>query len=270
MIIAVDTGGTKTLVARLSDDGVIEKMTKFATPNDFAEYAAVLVNTISHLSENNRPGVISVALPGYIKDGVALRFGNLPWRDVDMRQVLQKEFHHATVLVENDANLAGLGEAQLFTAFPASLLYVTISTGIGTALISQGVIDPALKHSEGGHMILEWDGKLQKWEDFASGRAMHQTHGKFAKEIDEAETWREIARSFSVGFLALIPTIQPEIIVIGGSVGTHFDKYGELLTSYLSDHLSPLTPLPQIQQARNPEEAVIHGCYHYAKQSLDF
>lgn len=268
MMIAVDTGGTKTLVARLSDDGVIEQSTKFPTPRNLDEYKAVLVNTIEHLSGTNRPDIITVALPGIVKNGIGLWCANLGWKNVDMRALLQPEFHHATVLVENDANLAGLGEAQALTLLPRCALYVTISTGIGTGIIEDGHIDPALRHSEGGHMLLEFNDQVQAWEHFASGQAIYKTYGTYARDITNKNIWQQIVYRFSLGFLAIIPMVQPDVVIIGGSMGTHFDKYGEQLVNLLKEKLPPHIPCPQFRKADRPEEAVIYGCYHYAAHHL--
>lgn len=268
MMIAVDTGGTKTLVARLSDDGVIEQTTKFPTPRKLDEYRAVLTNTIEHLSDGNRPDSITVALPGIVKNNIGLWCPNLEWENVDIRALLQADFHHATILVENDANLAGLGEAQALAELPQCALYVTISTGIGTGVIGDGHIDPTLRYSEGGHMQLEFNDQVQAWEHFASGKVIYETYGKYASDITSEETWKQIVYRFSLGFLALIPMIQPDIIIIGGSVGTHFEKYGEQLVDLLKEKLPPHIPCPEFRQARHPEEAVIYGCYHYATHRL--
>jgi len=266
MIIAVDTGGTKTLVARLSDDGMIEQKTKFLTPRNINEYKVVLTNTIEHLSAGARPDTIVVALPGIVKNDIALWCVNLEWENVDIRTLLQPEFHHARILVENDANLAGLGETQALSALPQCALYVTISTGIGTGVIEDGRIDPALRYSEGGHMLLEFNDQVQAWQRFASGKAVYDTYGKYARDITSEETWRQIVYRFSLGFLTLIPMIQPDIIIIGGSMGTYFTKYSEQLVNLLKEKLPPHIPCPEFRQASHPEEAVIYGCYHYAAQ----
>jgi predicted NBD/HSP70 family sugar kinase len=268
MIIAVDTGGTKTLVARLSEDGAIMTSHKFPTPRDITEYIAVLTNTIAHIAGDERPDVIVVALPGIVKNDIGVWCANLEWKNIDIRSLLQPEFHHAKIIVENDANLAGLGETHFLKDIPTSSLYVTISTGIGTGLIEHGQISPAMRHSEGGHMQLEFDDESQAWEHFSSGKAIYETYGTYARDITDTETWTAIVYRFSVGFLALIPLIQPDVIIIGGSLGTYFERYESLLRERLLDKLPPHIVLPEIRQASHPEEAVIYGCYHYASQRL--
>jgi glucokinase len=59
---------------------------------------------------------------------------------------------------------------------------------------------------------------------------------------------------------------QPEVIVIGGSVGSYFDRYGSLLAEEIRKYEMPLVKLPRLLQAQRPEQAVVYGCYDLAKQ----
>jgi glucokinase len=65
----------------------------------------------------------------------------------------------------------------------------------------------------------------------------------------------------------LLAIIQPEVVIIGGGVGTHFDKYGKLLETELKKYQTPLVPIPPIRAAQRPEEAVIYGCYELVKET---
>jgi predicted NBD/HSP70 family sugar kinase len=46
MLVTVDTGGTKTLVASFSEDGVLGEQIKFPTPPTTKEYVKILTNTL--------------------------------------------------------------------------------------------------------------------------------------------------------------------------------------------------------------------------------
>jgi glucokinase len=63
-----------------------------------------------------------------------------------------------------------------------------------------------------------------------------------------------------------VAVTEPEIIVIGGSIGTYFNNYGDKLNEYLKNLETPLMPMPRVEGAKRPEEAVIYGCYDYAKE----
>lgn len=266
MLIAVDTGGTKTLIASFGKDGVLGKQTKFATPKNPVEYLKLLRSTLKEQYEGHPVEAIVVATPGVVKDGVVIwGGGNLnTWRNINIVSELAGVLGKAPVFLENDANLAGLGETRFLKTIPSQCLYVTISTGIGTGIITDGHIDPALRNSEAGHALIEFDGVVREWESFASGKAIYKTYGKYAHDITSKRVWNQIADRISRGFLVVIPILQPDVIIIGGSIGTYFEKFGKQLQGLLKEKLPSHIPCPKFIQAKYPELAVIYGCYYYA------
>lgn len=268
MLIAVDTGGTKTLVASFSEAGILENSQKFPTPTDTDEYINQLTATIRSVADGGAIDSIVIALPGIVKNGIALWCNHLGWKNFDVRAVLETYFPNIPLLVENDANLAGLAETRSLSSVPDSSLYVTISTGIGTGMITGGVIDPGLRLSEGGRIMIEFDGIVREWESFASGSAIHATYRRFARDITDEATWNQIADRISRGLLVLIPMIQPDIIIIGGSIGTYFERYDNQLRALLTEKLPAHISVPPCVKAAHPEEAVVYGCYYYALDNL--
>ncbi len=273
MNLSVDIGGTKTLVVVFDDDGNIVSKRKFATNQNFDLFITDLKGNVRKIWSDNIKS-ITVAAPGKINldTGEVVSFGNLPWKNVDIVSVLSKEFE-VDIFIDNDANLAGLAEAHEASAEKyRKVLYVTVGTGIGTSFIVDGEIVPLLTSSEGGHMIFEHDGKLHDWEDFASGKAIKNIYGKLASEIVDEESWREIAYSLSLGFQHLIAVLQPELLVVGGSIGTYFDKYGDYLRADLKKMSAILSDglyeLPHITKAKHPQEAVVYGGYLLSKARL--
>ncbi len=264
MIIAVDTGGTKTLVGRFSARGTLEDSIKFATPVSSEDYLQTLVTTITTLSQNKVPTCISIALPDATDGGMIAKFSNLPWKNLDIRFELAPHFPKSMIIVGNDAKIGGLGEVRGMNIIPKRALYVTVSTGIGVGLIIDGKISHDLMSAEAGHMLLEHDGVMKEWETFASGRAVYQIYGKYGSEITSKRTWHQIADRISRGMFCMLPIIRPDVVIIGGSMGTHFPKYGAMLDGIIREHLSPLIADPSIIQAAHPEEAVIYGCYYNA------
>lgn len=266
MYLGVDIGGTKTLVAVLTNEGKIVETKKFPTPKTYDHFVLELANTAHHLGHREyRAG--GVAAPGKLdrKHGRVLELGNLPWKNVPLQADCEKIFK-CPFVIENDANLAGLSEAQLHKD-KKTVLYLTVSTGIGTAVIHDGVLDPALLDSEGGHMLLPFRGKLTKWEHFASGKAIFEHFGKKAADIHDEKDWQHIVRNLALGFFELIAVCQPDVVIIGGSIGTYFDRYGKLLQAELEKYRVPVIAIPKLVQAQRPEEAVIYGCYDLAKQT---
>ena len=268
MLLAIDTGATKTLVSGFDRKGQPGPEHRFATPRDPDEYIAQLLEIIHEHYGINDLDAIVVAIPGVIRNNIAIWCGNLPWKNFDIASAL-KTVVSCPVWVQNDANLAGLAETRALPTQPAQSLYVTVSTGIGTGIIINGAISEALSASEGGHVMVEYDGKVRLWESFASGAAIKATYGKYARDIHDPKVWKQIADKISRGFLVLIPVLQPDVIIIGGSIGTYFSLYSSTLKRILTEHLPEHIPVPEIRQALHPEEAVIYGCYYYGTAQLN-
>lgn len=270
MYLGIDVGGTKTLIAVLSDNGEIIESRKFPTLENYSHFLLELRHAIAHFKHQEWRAA-GVGIPVSVfdrKHEIGLRFGNLPWKNVAIQHDLEK-IVRCPVVLENDAKLASLSEAMLLRGSYDSVLYVTISTGIGYGLTVGGIIDTHIGDGGGRTILLEHNGKLVPWETFASGKAIVERYGKRAEDIHDDKTWQAIARDLKLGFLELIAITQPDVIVVGGSVGTYFDRCKGFLTDYLKQHETPILQIPPIRKAERPEEAVIYGCYDLAKQTFD-
>ena len=267
MYIAIDVGGTKTLLAVLSDEGVIVEELKFPTPKTYEEFLSDLKTNLENLKNTDfKAG--GLAVPASSLDrahGIGRSYGNLPWRDTPIQHDLE-QMMSCPFVVENDAKLAGLSEAMLLKTEFSRVMYVTVSTGIGYGLVVDCVIDPNLGDGGGRTILLDHDGKLTPWEDFASGKAIVERYGKKAKDINDEETWKRISADLAKGLIELIAITEPEAIVIGGSVGNYFEKFGNLLKADLDAYAIPLLAMPKLLKAQRPDEAVVFGCYDLAKQ----
>jgi glucokinase len=266
MYIGIDIGGTKTLVTALTNDGVIKEAVKFPTPQDYSEFLAELSATIKGLETKEFQGG-TVAVPGHIdrKRGILVKLGNLPWENIPIVHDVHA-ITHCPMLAENDAKLAGLSEALLLKERHQRVLYITISTGIGIGMVINHQLDPSIGDGGGRTMLFEQDGKYVPWETFGSGGAIVRTYGKMASEINDHATWKKIVKTFVPGFIQLIATLNPDVIVIGGGAGHYLDKFHDFLVEDLKRFETPLLTIPPILAAQRPDEAVAYGCYDYAKQ----
>lgn len=267
MYLGIDIGGTKTLVAALTNEGVISESVKFPTPKNYPEFLVALKQTLVALrAQDFRAGTI--AAPGIInrqKETVE-SYGNLAWTHTPLVRDIER-ITHCPMLLENDAKLGGLSEAMLVKNTYGKVLYVTISTGIGIGLTVDGKIDHAVADAGGHIILLEHKGKLRPWEEFASGKAIYEKYGKMASEITDKETWRHIVRNLAPGFLELIAVLEPEVIIVGGGAGHYLERFHDLLVDALGRYQTPMLEIPPILAAQRPDEAVIYGCYDYAKQN---
>jgi predicted NBD/HSP70 family sugar kinase len=268
MYIGVDVGGTKVLVAVLNEQGVITEHDKFPTPKEYSVFLKDLENVASQFKVKEfKSGAVGITGRIDREHGIAIKSGNLPWRNSPIRDDLEKIFN-CPMAIENDAKMAALSEAMLLKDRYKKVLYVTISTGIGVGLVVNGVIDTNLADPGGKSIMVEHNNQTVGWEEIASGRAIVARYGKRASDITDEATWKAICHDLAKGFIHLIAILEPEVIVIGGSVGTYFARYGEILKSEIKKYEIPLIKLPALVEAQRPEEAVVYGCYDLAKQTF--
>lgn len=268
MYLAIDVGGSKTLLATFSQDGELKESNKFETPETYPEFISTLADNVAKLATKDFKAVVA-AVPAKLNrsEGIAIAFGNLNWTNVPIGPDIEKLLH-TPVVIENDAKLAALSEAILVKDTYNKVLYVTISTGIGGGYVVHGKLDPNLIDMEVGQLLLEHEGKLMDWEDFASGKAFSRRFGKLVSEVpvDNTEAWYWFARNIAVGLVDLIATLTPDAIIIGGGAGAHLEKFQARLEEELKIYENPLFIIPPLQKAQRAEEAVIYGCYELIRQ----
>jgi glucokinase len=250
-VVGVDVGGTKIAAGLVN--GAAQLLDSTWRPTLAGE---PLETSLEQLYEAIQgclaPNVtaIGICAPGPLnpKTGVVLNPPNLPyWRNLPLARLVEERFG-VPCRVENDANAAGLAET-LFGAARGydSVLYVTLSTGIGTGIILNGKIYHGKNGAaaEGGHVTIDYRspfvcncGVPGCIEALASGTAIASRTGVSAERLGTAIgagdpsallILDETADMLSAWLGSLISLLDPQIIVIGGGVA----RIGEPLFSRL-------------------------------------
>lgn len=271
MWVAIDIGATKTLIAVFDETGKIVKSATHPTAKDYQQFLGELGTTFQAIKGDYKFKSAGVGVPGLIdrKKGTVIALGNLDWGNHPIQKDISGAIEGIPTVIENDTRLAGLSEAQYLIDSYARVLYFTISTGIGGALIEKGQIVSALEDTEVGKMPLQYQGRVIAWEDFASGRAIIKKYGKKASEIHDQSTWNDIAENIGYGVGVTTSAMQPEAIIFGGGVGQFATKFIPVVEKYLANNLHPVVRQPKLLVAKRPNEAVVYGCYIKARQRYD-
>lgn len=259
MILAIDIGGTKTLLCTVDNQNNLLTQTRFATPQDYDEFLLELKKTVESLDISD-VSAVGVGVPGILNraDGLIVRLGNLPWKHKPIANDVQAICQKPTT-IENDAKLAGLYEAYELRDTYKRALYVTISTGIGIGFTVNGKLVNTISDAGGKGMVFEHNNELFPWERYASGKALFEEFGQRASDIEDPAIWQEVARRLVPGFTALITLLSPDVITIGGGVGAHYNKFEHIFEPLLESYLVEGTKKPDILMAKNAEEAVVYG-----------
>ena len=168
LLLALDFGGTKHTAA-LAAPGEREWRAHrrvFSPPGADARYDIETVRLLAwELLAGARPAAIGVSFGGpvdFTSGNVRLSHHVPGWENTPLRAILEAEFG-ALASVDNDANVAALGEHRFGAGQGCdSLLYITISTGVGGGWILNGQPWRGVEGMAGeiGHTVVDPDGPL--------------------------------------------------------------------------------------------------------------
>lgn len=147
LLLALDYGGTKHTVAIANIEGsgrpaILAHERIYSPPGADAQYDLRTTFHLAHqLLEGNPPAAIGVSFGGPVeaRTGTVRLSHHVPgWENVPLSRLLMEEFG-APAQVDNDANVAALGEHRYGAGRDFdSLLYITVSTGVGGGWILNG------------------------------------------------------------------------------------------------------------------------------------
>ena len=253
MILAIDIGGTKTLIALFSRKGRVLKKKKFKTAQGYKTFIRELEANLEGFRKH-RVHSVTVAIPGIVQKDYTVKFGNRKWDNIDLIGEL-KDLFNCPIWFENDANLATISEGF---RLPGRTVFLTFSTGIGGGIVEHNRLLPESASFEPGHKIYEYNGKKAEWEDIAAASAIENYyHVDRATDLRKREQLKDIADRMALGLPDIVKEYHPDTIILGGPMGKIF----RLFAKYLPDNLGV-----KYRRPRRPTESVIYGCYRYAKQ----
>jgi glucokinase len=183
LTIGIDIGGTKVLGGVVDADGTVLATARRQTPGvSVPAVEDTIVEVVDALSAAYDVAAVGVGAAGFVDvtQSTVLFSPHLAWRDEPLREALRRRIP-VPVIVDNDANTAALAECR----FGAGLghryvLCITLGTGIGGALVIDGVVFRGANGMAGefGHVQVVPDGHRCEcgnrgcWEQYASGNAL--------------------------------------------------------------------------------------------------
>lgn len=143
-ILALDFGGTKLAagVVKAGERKWQNSQRQLSPPDANAKTDIEIIKSLAHnLLQGEKPAAIGVSFGGpadFVTGTVRLSHHVLGWENTPLKQILEAEFG-APAAIDNDANVAALGEHRFGAGEGCdSLLYITISTGVGGGWILNG------------------------------------------------------------------------------------------------------------------------------------
>ncbi|MBD0329715.1 MAG: ROK family protein [Thermoleophilia bacterium] len=175
--------------------------------------------------------------------GVLVAPLHLPgWRDVPITALAEEAFGRPAVL-ENDATAAAAGEHRYGAgAGTRTMVYLTISTGVGGGVVVDGRIHRGATGNAGelGHITVDWNGRPCRGcgrrgclEAYVSGTSIAERAseagleganaadvaiGARAGEPIARAVWEETVAALACGVTSIVNALEPELVVVGGGV----------------------------------------------------
>lgn len=225
--ILFDIGGTNTRVAVSEDLTTYTDSVHFKTPKTFEEGVAAIVDATQKLTSKEIRAMAGGIRGTLDTDKSELAYDSVltGWIEQPLADTLKKKCKTA-VYLENDAAIAGLGEAHFGAGKGHEIVaYHTVSTGVGGAKIENGVIDSYHVGFEPGHQVLDIDRTIlgeditPTLEHLVSGSAIEERMGTKPYEIPQSDAiWDQLAYYLAHGLRNTVLYWSPDIIVLGGSM----------------------------------------------------
>ncbi|MCX7522412.1 ROK family protein [Microbacterium sp. STN6] len=218
--IGIDIGGTgiKGAVVDLATGELVSERVKLATPehgepDDIVEVTSQILATLSDIATNVPVGI---CFPAVVRNGRTMSAANVSdaWIGLEAEKLFEKALG-VDIQFVNDADAAGYAESRFGAASnqPGVVMVTTLGTGIGTALLYNGVLVP---NTEFGHIELD-------------GHDAERKAAYSAKERDDL-SWSKWAKRLQKYYTALEKLLSPDLFIVGGGVSKHSDQFLPLLS----------------------------------------
>lgn len=216
--IGIDIGGTGIKGAlvdvrsgKLLTDRIRVETPEGGRPDDMVAVVRAMIQDLGV----DKSAPVGICFPAVVQHGVTKSAANISseWINYDADAHFTKSLKRKVHML-NDADAAGYAEARFGAARKQKGLTIltTLGTGIGTALLYNGVLIP---NSELGHITL----KGEDAEKFAA----------FSAKEREALSWEDWALRLQDYYSLLEELLVPDLFIVGGGVSKEHELFLPLL-----------------------------------------
>jgi len=268
-LLGVDLGGTNVRVGLVQNSKVSHIQSNRIDASGSQQEVLGEIETLLDKIFSPEVSGIGIGVPSVvdIERGIVYDTLNIPsWNEVPLKSILERRFH-VPVFINNDANCFVLGESHFGKARGyRNAAGMVVGTGLGTGLILNGQLYSGNHCGAGEFGVVPYrDGIL---ENYASGQFFQRIYGvtgeALAKRASRGDG--EAGRIFDEFGLVLGDAIQlvmyavdPDIIVLGGSVSRDFQYFESSLRKSLDKFLYQRAALALKIEVSDIEHVAILG-----------
>ncbi len=243
VVVGVDLGGTKIHTARIRA-GKIDRSFKMKI-SSHANKETVLSEVIQAIETvmNSDVKAIGIGVPGLVdtKTGVIYDIVNIPsWKKVYLGEELRQQFS-VPVFINNDANCFTLGEFYFGHGKGLkNLVGLTLGTGMGAGIVIDGKLYCGTNCGAGEFGMLPYlDGN---YESYCSGQFFKNKYHIAGEQVfnnaqngdaQALNIMAEFGRHLGQAITAIFYALDPQMIVLGGSVSKSFPFFEKTMREEL-------------------------------------
>jgi glucokinase len=286
VVLGVDAGGTKLLGGLVTREGEVLDTDEVPTPRSpegcdpglraLSALAARLADVAA--AAGHRIVGIGLGFPEYVRDGVVSSAEVFAW-DRQPAEVLAEVLPGLPVTVEGDVLCAAAAEARARSMRPgSSLFYVSWGTGLSSSLV---LGDVPLRGRRGEALAFgEWpvaaavdSGWRENLERYAAGLSLGRRYRqRTGEEVDGRTVVRRstdgddpvaddivdsVARALAHALAQVVHLLDPDVIVLGGGLGTSGTRPPRLVAELLPSLLHRPDPPPVEPAVAGPRAGLV-------------
>lgn len=261
-VIGIDLGGTKIKFGVITEEGEISGQ-EILLPTESSRKAEEIIGTIvqginqalqsASLKIEDIEG-IGIGSPGPldVKNGIILKAPNLPtMNNFPLRQKIQDIFK-IPVEMNNDGNCFALGEAFFGAGKESSIVCgVTLGTGLGFGIVFDKKIYMGATGTAAEIWCSPYGGKI--FEEYGSARTISRLYKERTGERLTAieiynlaksnhrpalDTFNEFGSTLGEILSILVNVLDPDVMVIGGSVSNSWEFFHMSMEQNLLQHIN--------------------------------
>ena len=239
--IGVDLGGTNMRAGRIVGDRLVAQGSA-PTPKDAADCEETLEALIEVIRSVWDESVVAIGIgvPSVVdrEKGIVYNVVNIPhWEEVHLKEILEACFS-VPVYVDNDANCFALGE-RIFGEGKTvdNFVGLTLGTGLGGGIIQNGKLLADANCGSGEFGMIPYQGQILEY--FCSGSYFMNVWGVDGKDEQALEAYRQLGVHVAAAIKIVVLTVDPEMIVFGGSVTAAHELFEESMYEDLKDFAYP-------------------------------
>lgn len=279
--LAIDIGGTKFSVAAFNDDQMVNRASHATDRAGGRDWMIAQIESIAREWRDAAPfdrcGIGFGGPVDFAGQTVALSTHVGGWNDFPLVSHVRSILGGVPVIMDNDANVGGLGEAVYGAgAGHRPLFYMTLSTGIGGGIVNEhGIYRGADSYAgEIGHLTIRPGGpeclcgSHGCFERMCCGLWLERDRGRTAKELmDDPDFVRGYVVDLAIGLKSAIMLLNPARIVIGGGIAKAGDKLFVPLRAELRRQITSWSRARiDIVPAALGDDSVLYGALALSKE----